>query len=131
MKMLDLVGLDVQFLALPDIGRQAGLQAEPGEKVILMRKLVPDLGQEGSTAKTLADNDAVHLRSEFGKQIVAVFVGTRLRLGKNAYLNSDALIFIRGQRPETLVVKGGADGIFFTPSRTASVPVRLPMQPRN
>lgn len=78
-EVLDLVGGDGYPLGAPGLAGQACLHGQVGEKLFRPRQLLPHLGQEGGLEIAQAEDDAVHMGSQFGEQVGRIAEGQRLR----------------------------------------------------
>ena len=67
MKFFDLVDQHIEVFALPEIGGRAHFVTQVFKKILGGGKFLPDLRQESGASASIAQDNAIHVRAEFGK----------------------------------------------------------------
>src|SRR5512138_608211 len=65
-KLLYLVDQHLKMFLAPQIGSGSHFIAKIIEELGAVRNLLPDLRQEGRATKCIAQDDSIHMRSQFG-----------------------------------------------------------------
>ena len=89
MKLLHLIGEHVEMLSAPQIVLRPHLVAKIIQELYRIRDFLPDLWKECCTTKRIAQDDAIHMRVQFGQQIIRILIFQRDRARQARDLDLD------------------------------------------